>query len=149
MSGFNFDTREFERKLTKLVKNTMPDLTEKGLGKAGLQVLNDCLMQAPTVPLKEGTLRGSGSVFVQNKFIGMSERTRKKGTPTRSLAMPLKSSEFVAVIGFNTKYAAIVHERPKRFTEPSSGNKYLSLKLSKNKNLYMEIVSDTIKKGAI
>jgi len=64
----SFNDEDFQRKMKNIVNNAMPEAVEKGLGVAVLQLLNDCIMEVPTVPIKEGWLRGSGSAFVQNKL---------------------------------------------------------------------------------
>ena len=40
------------------------EAAKSGLAEAGMQLLADAIQQEPTVPYKEGTLRGSGSVAV-------------------------------------------------------------------------------------
>ncbi|MCX5657850.1 MAG: hypothetical protein NTZ48_06475, partial [Candidatus Omnitrophica bacterium] len=122
-------------------------LAEKGMGRAGLQLQNDAVMQRPTVPIKEGTLRGSGSVFVQNKLVGISS-FGKPGKANTEHSESIPRGAIVAVVGFNTPYAAKLHEGVDfKFSEPSSGPKYLESKLIANKEIYMEIVANTIKEG--
>jgi hypothetical protein len=142
-----FDTSDFDKKFMNIIKRTIPELTEKGLGRATLQLLNDCVMEIPTVPLKEGWLRGSGSAFVQNKLIGMSSFGKKKFA-NADHADYLGYGNFIGVVGFNAPYAARLHEGVGfRFTEPSSGAKYLESKLHRNKDRYAEIIANTIKEG--
>lgn len=142
---FDIDFKDFEQKFNKIVKITVPKLAEKGLARAGMQLLNDSIMQQPTVPHKEGWLRGSGSVFVQNELAAESS-SGKKGKAAKSHTEPIKRNEIVAVVGFNTPYAARLHEHPEfRFKEPGAGGKFLESKMSRFKSLYFKIVANAIK----
>jgi len=145
---FKFDFSDFNKKFKKIAEQIIPQRAEKGMAKAGMQLLNDSIMQRPTVPIREGTLRGSGSVFVQNKLIGRTPSVKGKGNPATDDSIAIGKNEIVARVGFNTPYAARVHEVPMKFSEPSAGNKYLESKMSKNKNLYFKIVANAIKESA-
>lgn len=144
---FDIDFKDFERKFNNVMKKIVPDLAEKGLAKAGMQLLNDSIMQQPTVPHKEGWLRGSGSVFVQNELTGEST-SGKKGKAAKGHTEPIRANELVAVVGFNTPYAARLHEHPEfHFKEPGAGGKYLESKMSRYKNLYFKIIANAINQG--
>lgn len=118
---------------------------EVGVGRSMLQLKNDMIMQRPTAPLLEGFLRGSTSIFVQNK---------KQETPTvgdeRSdyrvdhHTIAIKKTEIIGLIGVNVPYAARHHEVPATFSEPSAGNKYLESKMSRNKMTYKKIITNAI-----
>ena len=146
----HFDFSDFNKKFDYVAKSLIPALTEKGLGRAMLQVLNDCIMEIPTVPIKEGWLRGSGSIFVQNEFIKTSEG-KGRGKPkyaNMSFNESAGVDKVVGVIGFNAPYAAKMHEGlDLHFTDPSSGPKYLENKLITNKETYAEIIANTVKEG--
>lgn len=144
-----FDASDFDSKFRKIAKNVVPELIEKGMGRAMLDLMNDCIMEVPTVPLKEGWLRGSASVFVQNKLIATGEGfpNAKGGKANKSHHESISVDKFVGVIGFNTPYAARVHEVPMNFTEPSSGNKYLESKIITKKKHYIKVIANTIKAG--
>lgn len=143
------DTSDFERKLQRLVQRNIPAEIEKGMGKAGLQLLNDAVMQSPTVPLDEGTLRGSGSLFVANKLVDVSRQNRKRGTPALEHQEKADDSQTIAVVGFNTPYAARLHEGIgiKNWSEPGSGPKFLEAKLSNNRKEYMKVVADHLQEA--
>lgn len=146
--SLEFDTSDFDKKFKAIVSRAIPELAEKGIGRATLQLLNDCVMEIPTVPIKEGWLRGSGSVFIQNKLIGVS-KFGKPGEANKDHSEAIGSKEYVGVCGFNVPYAAKMHEGINfHFTEPSSGAKYMESKLMRNRNRYMEIIANTIKEGA-
>lgn len=144
---FKLDSKDFDDKMRKLIGSVMPEKIEKGIGVAMLDLLNDCIMEVPTVPLREGWLRGSGSIFVQNKFIrtseGIGEGKPKFANKNYSSFMPKYVYE--GVIGFNAPYAARTHEIPMKFVEPSSGNKYLESKLLTKRAVYVGDIADTIK----
>lgn len=140
-----FDTSDFDRKFKRIVEKAIPDSVERGIGKAMLQLMNDCIMENPTVPLLEGWLRGSGSAFVQNKFVGDSSARYKDKFACKSHQESL-GNNMIGMVGFNTPYAAKLHEGVGlHFTEPSAGPKYLESKLMRNKNRYMKIVANTVK----
>lgn len=146
--GMTLDTSEFDKGLMEAAKE-MRGATQKGLGQAGMQCLNDCLNVSPTVPLDEGTLRGSGTVHVGQKLI---KGDAKFSPPLNSL----DPSGLVATISFNTPYAAYQHEgirqdgthKVRRWSEPGSGPKYLEAKLSMFRSQYLRIVAMAIEKAA-
>ena len=79
------------------------------------QVLNDCINKPPTVPYHYGVLRASGTYQV----------------------MPASLQSLKIIAGFNTAYAAHVHQVPMNFREPSAGNYYLSSKLTQYGRSYI------------
>jgi len=144
---FQLDTQNFDKKMQRLIKHTIPSLVEKGMGRAMLSLMNDCILEVPTVPLKEGWLRGSGSVFVQNKLVGTSPHGRPGRAVTAHIEPP-RPHTWIGAIGFNTPYAARLHEGLGfTFTEPSAGPKYLESKLLQHRNDYIAEVADTIRNG--
>ena len=146
--SLTFDASDFTKKFKDIVRNAIPERVEIGIGRAALQLLNDNVMEVPTVPIKEGWLRGSGSVFVQNKLIAEST-FGKSGKANMDHSESIGPREYVGVVGFNTPYAARLHEGITfHFTEPSSGPKYMESKLMRNKARYMEIIANAIKEGA-
>ena len=148
MGEIFFDSSDFENKFGDIAKRIIPLLAEKGVAKAGLQLMSDCVMISPTVPIKEGYLRGSGSVFVQNKLIRVSAYG-KPGKANSSFSESIPGGVVEAVVGFNTPYAAKMHEGVDfHFSEPSAGPKYLESKMVSQKEIYMEIVANEIRGGA-
>lgn len=141
---FRLDTSIFDEKFKKLAKEVMPEKFEEGMGRAMLLCLGDCIMEVPTVPIKEGWLRGSGSIFAQNKLVGVSTHG-KPGMATMDYSEPIRPNEVVGHVLFSTPYAARLHEGITfHFTEPSSGPKYLESKLLKNGQHYLQTIKDTI-----
>lgn len=122
----------------------------KGLARAGMLCLRDAVMDAPMVPLDEGTLKGSGSVFVGNDLVGTSEQfasgnPQAKPTPATEYAEQLAADQLKATVGFNTPYAARLHEGVEfEFQHSGHGAKYLESKLAEKGDFYMQEIADTI-----
>ena len=147
-SKLKMDFREFNRGM-QLTKRIFVKHGKKGLGKAGAALMDDTVTGMPTAPLLLGYLRGSGSVFVDNKLIAMS----KHGLPdyvATVCTLPLKSGEIKAIVLFNVPYAARWHETlPKSgaFSEPSAGIYYMSSKMLANLKKYRDIIAESLRKG--
>jgi hypothetical protein len=128
--SMTFDFSDFERGLTKLVKESEPRETAKGLFKAGNQLIKDAIDMKPYVPFDEGNLRGSG-----------------RTDPAR-----VTNTGAEVVVGFNKEYAARWHElTPEEdnkinWSLPGSGRKYLESKMSMFKDQYMKMVADHLAK---
>jgi len=79
--------------------------------KTGLSLLNwivnGSAKESVVPPIKDGILRGSGSVFVGNKIIGDLKGQYPQGTPNRNIS---EKNKDVITVGFNTSYAARMHE---------------------------------------
>lgn len=146
---FVLDFSEFFNKFDKIARVAIPDRVEKGMAKAGMQLLNDAIMVEPTVPLKEGYLRGSGSVFVEDRFAGQSHQGKKDFANTASPGVARRYDAWVAIVGFNAPYAARLHEAGgnMNFSEPSAGAKFLESKMNSFKDVYFQIIANTISKG--
>ena len=109
----------------------------KGAAIAGMQWIDDAVNKQPSVPLKEGTLRGSGSVHVKGKYIG-GIKGEKDGTPNLG---NVPHPKVLLTVGFNTPYAARQHEGVSfNFTEPGSGAKFLSSKKTMYEKQYIKIM---------
>ena len=128
--SMTIDFSDFEKGLTKLVKESEPSETAKGLFKAGSQLIKDAINMKPYVPFDEGHLRGAGRTDPAVVMGGGAEVT----------------------VGFNKEYAARWHElTPEEdakinWSLPGSGRKYLESKMGKFKNDYMKIVADHLAK---
>jgi len=139
-----FDYSEVEKNLKKFGKVSI-EKAEAGMATAGMMLLRDTIMERPTVPHKEGTLRGSGSVIVENKLIQTAAKLGYgKGEPITTFNNKQKDA-ITATVGFNTPYAAKWHETQANFTEPSAGKKYLESKMKKFKKDYFQAIVDKIK----
>jgi len=124
------DFSDFEKGLKKLVKESEPRETAKGLFKAGSQLIKDAINMKPYVPFDEGHLRGAGRTDPAEVTTGGAEVT----------------------VGFNKEYAARWHElTPEEnakinWTLENSGRKYLESKMAMFKNDYMKMVADHLAK---
>ena len=164
----------------KIIKNTLNSglkkyfkLTDPG-GKVdmkakerlGWRLINNILNGSPNEsvvpPILTGRLRASGSVFIGDKFVGDTQGyqvvTRIKGskgaTPNKSHSDKIST----VTVGFNTKYAAILHEKqfsenprpgfwsPGKSSKESGdvGNKFLEKHLKADKEELLEIYADTV-----
>ena len=137
--------------MKKVLRET-PELADKGLGRAGMLLMRDAALEAPSVPLKEGTLRGSASVHVENKRVatGSTLPNAAQGTPAEHVNVGSNDRRRVAVVGFNTPYAAYLHEHPEfKFgkLDPQSGGKFMETKMQRHGKDYFEEVADTIRNG--
>jgi len=120
VSGIKWDaakTAQMKQRLRSLA-SSYPTATAQMAGEVAMQVIADSINEPPTVPIDTGNLRSTGTFEV---FSGGSWRSVK------------------VIVGFNTPYAAKVHEVPMRFQEPSAGNKYLEAKLQRHKEQYVRV----------
>lgn len=123
---------------------------EQALTQAGLMLLRDSIMEQPTVPLDEGTLRGSGSVFVEGVNTYTSQEYALGGAPDPATMHSKEHGEDIieCVVGFNTPYAAHLHEHPEyNFQEESAGGKYLEAPWLANGKLYFELVRNVLRRN--
>lgn len=126
-SGFFVDTKSFDKEFSKVIKKTIPKLTRKGLFNAAWEALRDANKKEPFTPWDIGDLAASGEVH-ENKDL----------------------FKLFIEFGFNRVYAARLHEDGLptwNWTKPGSGPKYLTTKLIRYKDKYIEIVAETIKDG--
>ena len=125
-TGLYMDFSEFNKGFEKYLKKHKIE-SAAALEKVAAFVLADAVNEQPTVPKKTGTLRRSQAI--SKAQIG------RKGISI--------------VFGFNTEYAARLHEAPSNWnwSEPGSGPKYLQSKLEKNMKKYMKQVAEEIKEA--
>ncbi len=118
------------------------------MGKAAIQAMSDATLDIPSTPHWTGALRGSGSVFVNNKNIATSpDPSNGKGSPATVLGDSVSPNEIVGAVGFNTEYAARMHEGVHlNFKTAGTGAKFLSTKFVTNNNRYMQIITNEINK---
>jgi hypothetical protein len=124
----NFD--DFNAGIKKLVTQAEPQATAKGLFAAGNALLNDAIYQVPKAPFKEGTLRGSARADAP-----VADRLGAE-----------------VLVGFNIVYAHRWHElTPEEDSKidwslPGSGRKFLETKMARNKEKYLRIVGNFLKR---
>jgi len=125
-TGFYVDSRSFDQHFSRVVKKTIPSLTNKGLMKAAAETLRDADNESPKLPFEKGDLRGSKEIHGSKDLF-----------------------ELFVEFGFNIIYAAKHHEAPPTWNwqREGAGPKFLSTKLIRHKDKYIKIVAATIKKG--
>jgi hypothetical protein len=141
---------DFEKTFLAIMAGAEKELKEKGMAQAGLILMALARDEVNKVPLDEGTLSGSGSVFVGSKLIGTSAASADGGSPNPadSYSPNASANEIVGTVGFNTPYAARLHEHPEfKFQGDGRGAKYLESKLSQHRNLLMETLRDAVVDG--
>jgi hypothetical protein len=141
-----------------------PKAREKGLIALGLQLINNSVNGSPNesvrAPIRDGRLRGSGTVFVGSKKVGDTMFLGKGGTPAQSYT---ESNKNVATVGFNTEYAANMHENLQPYGDrfipgghggrPQSyvadvGGKFLELHLKADRKELLKLYADIYRKNA-
>jgi len=135
----------------------------RGIAKAAARLLDDAINEITAVPLDEGTLRGSGTVHVNGEVREVAPNVG--GDPTPMLEdMPEDFKQaladgIIATVGFNTDYAAVMHEggwrtgplagvKIQNYNEPGTGAKFLEKKMSENRDVYLGIVAEELRKIA-
>jgi hypothetical protein len=129
---------------------------EKACIAVGLQLLNFCAKGSPNSPIKppiwSGYLRGSGSVFVNDKFIKATERINNEGTPLKSLSVGVdnKNQTVISVV-YNAAYAARMHEGfwspgQKSTKDGNTGRKWIEIHLNKDAADLMFLYGTILKK---
>lgn len=116
-SGMTFNTKDFDIKFPRVCNKEIPEAYAMAAYKIAATVLRDAIVEEPRAPHKTGNLWRSQQV----------ERPQ------------ILAGEVNIELGFNTEYAAAVHEMPANtdWTMDGSGPKFLESKLIKNKEKYM------------
>ena len=136
---------ELEKGLTKYKKSTMKAHNLAGQ-KVGLQLLNYIVNGSPnegvTPPILTGTLRGSASVFFENKLVQQG--------PNGASSISGNNKNTITVV-FNTPYAARMHEErwnpgPISKQAGNVGNKFVSKHVDGDKVDLMKMYAKLIKK---
>lgn len=153
--SFSVDVSSVLAGLNDLSKLT-PEMCDRAVAQGASRWLRDSIMEMPTVPLEEGTLRGSGSVTVmgQNQPVATGAAFGfTKGSPIQNSG-PKQPHAAVAVVSFNTPYAAFQHEGQRQdgshvvtqYSEPSSGAKFLEQPGLTNAQRYGKIMTASLQK---
>lgn len=125
---------------------------EKAVGVALLSVLDDAQNEDPKPPIDTGLLRGSQFAIIGDQIIGKTPTTRPQSD----------ESGIVGYVGFDTPYAFYVHEGlepgpglenrgqlqpgPRSQAAGGVGGLFLSLKLNRNRDNYVRIITDRLKR---
>lgn len=148
-SYFSFDDKDFKIKVDEYINTMETQYIILGMRQAMLQLLNDCVMEMPTVPHKTGFLRSSASIWTNQELV---KDTNDSGTGTPASVAPdlpaeaQKGKSFcVGSISFNTPYAAHLHELiDANWSEPGAGAKFLEKKLIGNQTRYIKIIAKNL-----
>jgi len=133
-SNVKLDCKDFLIDMEKFKKGIKP-ASEKAGGNTGMMILYDAIHKTPQVPVWDHLLRGSGIVYVDNKFYDFSKwgnvDAESIAARSRSPNASLAPDRTVTSITFNKHYAALWHEKePKHgFTWQGAGKKYLESKI--------------------
>ena len=136
--------------LARLIKIST-DVRNRALAKAGLQGLNWMNNGSPKLslvpPILTGALRGSGSVFVGNKFITATPDNSGEGTPATSYNGKPNTITWI----YNTSYAAKIHEtkwKPGTVSQTAGdvGNKWVRKHLQADKELLFDFIAQEYRK---
>lgn len=100
-----------------------------------------------TPPILTGQLRGSGSAFVGSELVGDTSSNYSNGKPNTSHSAP----DNVITIGFDTSYAAYMHETewtPGKYSSQSgnTGNKFVEKHLIADRGDLLIAYGSLIKK---
>jgi len=155
--GFKFETSSLELGIKQffakagISKGQPAGADLKARQKVGLQLLNWTLEgsahEKVVPPILDGILRGSGSVFVGSKIVGTSVSKYPHGTPNRSYT----GHRDLITIGFNTIYAAKLHEKewnpgPVSKQSGDTGNKYIEKHLIADGKDLVKLYAEFMKK---
>ena len=142
-----YDDREFLRNMRRLEKEIMPEAVQFGLGQAALQLLNFTMTEEPTVPIDEGFLRGSASIFVNKEVIHQGSGEHPQDFVIEDHDIEKKQHEQFSLVTFNTPYAARLELNPDfNFSQEGeaagAGGFYLGSKVQRHERDLFQIVAD-------
>ncbi len=123
---WNEDSRRRFAERVAILQREFPTAAERAGAQVARQVLNDANNEFPATPLLTGNLRSSATFELGPQLIGT----------------------VVIWVGFNTPYAARIHElegivapRSVNWTTPGTGSKYLEAKLVAHGAEYLRVWS--------
>lgn len=142
------DAREFEQDLTRFMTKNAIVALRKGLKLAWKELMKDIVEELPTAPMLTSALRGSITVFVNNKLVAIS----KYGIPIfqqRKSAEPRWNKGEEALLVVNAPYATVQHENFPTKSEAKAGMFYVLKKVKQYGRKYVKIVVDEVKKAKV
>lgn len=139
-TGFTMDFTDFDSKFFKIVEKTIPGLGAKGLSQGAAVMIRYAIIEPPAVPKSRGVTKPSGTRWTGPGHLRRSQKIEKP---------KIAHNEISIEYGFNTDYAARMHEIPfAHYSTPGTGAKYLEAKLPRHKEEAIRKVADVIKSGA-
>jgi len=123
-----FDTKDFDIKFPRVINKEIPEESARMEYKVASMVIRDAILEKPRAPHKTGNLWRSQKI----------ERPK------------IEKGEITIELGFDTEYAAVVHEMPPGviWTMIGSGAKFLEAKLIKNKEKYIGMIAAGLSRKA-
>jgi len=138
----------------KKLQRKSPAAFNKALEKTGLQFLNWCnngsKNESAKPPIRFGVLRGSSSVFVGSKLVGVqSQNIKEKGQATPAKSYNGKPHTMTVV--WNTNYAKKMHEWKGNWgkytlQDMNAGSQWLQKHLNKDRNDLIKMIKNQFKK---
>jgi len=139
-TGFTMDFRDFDAKFFRIVNKTIPGLGEKGLSQGAAVMIRYAIVEPPAVPKSRGVTKPKGTRWTGPGHLRRSQKIEKP---------KITHNEISIVYGFNTDYAAYMHEMTGlSYSTPGTGPKYLEAKLPKHKDDAIRKVASVIRSGA-
>lgn len=142
----------------KVFNSKSKKVSKIGMKKMGVQLLNNVVNGSPrqsvVPPIDSGLLRGSGSVFLQSELVKTAPKFNGQGAPNKSFS----GKENEVTVGFDTSYAAKMHERSwsagrKSAQSGDVGNKFIEKHLRDDGNelfrLYGKILQRELFAGGL
>jgi len=116
-TGMSYNTKDFDIKFPRVCNKEIPEAAANTAFRVAAMVIRDAILEEPRAPHKTGNLWRSQKI----------ERPQ------------ILAGEITIELGFDTEYAAAVHEMPANtdWTMTGSGPKFLESKLIKNKEKYV------------
>ena len=151
-----------------LSDRVVSEAMKAGVAEACFKLMDHAMNKAPMAPKRGGTLRESGAIFINNKLIHENSSEGGKwlasadysvggeGREWGSAGVPItrvggtKARRVSGAVAFLAWYAGLVHEgiagwhEIKKWTLPGSGRKFLSSKIDRHKDEYVQIVADRV-----
>jgi len=125
-TGMTVDTKDFDIKFPRVCNKEIPEAAAHSAYDVGGMVIRDSILEEPRAPHLTGNLWRSQKI----------EQPR------------ILRGEITIELGFDTDYAAAVHEMPANtdWTMTDSGPKFLEAKLIRNKEKYMARIAAGIRR---
>jgi len=151
MFDIEMDTSQVEQRLKEFQKKS-PKALEKALEIAGIQFLtwanNGSSKESRKPPIRRGFLRGSSSVFLGGRLLGVFQGENNSEANRSHSDQP-----FTLTWGWNSEYATKMHEteyNPGPFSrqDGDAGNKWLERHLSADRDLLMALTAEEFRKRA-
>jgi len=143
-----------------LSDRVVSEAMKAGVAEACFKLMDHAMNEAPMAPKRGGTLRESGAIFINKKMIhensseggawlAAADYSAAGGEPITRVG-GTKARRVSGAVAFLAWYAGLVHEgiagwhEIKKWTLPGSGRKFLSSKIDRHKDEYVQIVADRV-----